>query len=145
MTEVKPGDAPQASGNAADHNSTMLGSGRDPALSGELLSIAEACAHIQRLTGQRKRPSTNSIWRWMRRGVRARNGQRVRLDHVRVGARLHTTTAAIEQFFAELAAADAQHFEVEPEREQVRRSATETTSMDEHKRAMARLKQRGLS
>ncbi len=34
------------------------------------------------------RPSVNCIWRWCRKGVLARGGQRVRMQHVRIGGGL---------------------------------------------------------
>lgn len=56
------------------------------------------------------RPSANAVWRWCRRGIKARNGSRVRLAHVRVGGRVFTTHDNVEAFFAELADADAEYF-----------------------------------
>lgn len=66
----------------------------------KFLSMSEA----SRLTP--RRPSIGTIWRWCRRGVRARDGQYVRLHHVRVGGRVYTTEAWLEQFFEQVAAAD---------------------------------------
>jgi hypothetical protein len=56
------------------------------------------------------RPSTNCLWRWCRRGVKARDGQRVRLEHVRVGGKLFTTCDWLEAFGRRLADADARYF-----------------------------------
>lgn len=30
------------------------------------------------------RPSTNCVWRWCRRGVKSRTGERIHLQHVRM-------------------------------------------------------------
>lgn len=66
----------------------------------QYLSMSEAA----RLTP--RRPSAGTIWRWCRRGVQTRNRQYVRLRHVRVGGRVFTTQAWLEQFFEQVAAAD---------------------------------------
>ena len=57
------------------------------------------------------RPSANCIWRWCRRGVAARNGERVRLRHVRLGGRLLTTRQWLDMFGHALAAADTKFFD----------------------------------
>lgn len=56
------------------------------------------------------RPSTNCVWRWCRRGVLARNGQRIRLRHVRLGGRLYTRRSWLDEFGQALADADASYF-----------------------------------
>lgn len=56
------------------------------------------------------RPSANCIWRWCRRGVLARNGERVRLEHVRIGGKIFTTRAWLDEFGRRLATADAAYF-----------------------------------
>jgi len=58
------------------------------------------------------RPSFNCVWRWARKGVLARNGQRVRLEHVRIGGKLFTTAAWVAQFGTVLAQADVNHFDL---------------------------------
>jgi hypothetical protein len=57
------------------------------------------------------RPSSNAVWRWCRRGVVARGGARVRLQHVRLGGRVYTTRRWLREFGERLAAADAAHFD----------------------------------
>lgn len=57
------------------------------------------------------RPSTNCLWRWCRRGVLARNGERVRLEHIRAGGKIFTTVAWVTEFGRRLAEADAQYFD----------------------------------
>ena len=57
------------------------------------------------------RPSPNAVWRWCRRGIKSRNGQRVTLKHVRVGGKIFTTAEDVKAFFEKLADADAAHFE----------------------------------
>jgi hypothetical protein len=59
------------------------------------------------------RPSTNCLWRWCRRGVLSRSGQRIRLEHVRIGGKLFTTTRWVEQFGKALAQADASYFDLD--------------------------------
>ena len=56
-------------------------------------------------------PSPNCIWRWCRRGVVARSGERVRLQHARLGGRLFTTLRWVREFGEKLAQADEAYFE----------------------------------
>jgi hypothetical protein len=58
------------------------------------------------------RPSTNCLWRWCRRGVLARTGERVRLQHTRIGGKIFTTAQWIDEFGRRLAEADAAYFEL---------------------------------
>jgi len=58
------------------------------------------------------RPSANCVWRWCRRGVMARNGERVRLQHLRIGGMIYTQLAWLEQFGRTLAEADAKYFDL---------------------------------
>jgi hypothetical protein len=60
------------------------------------------------------RPSVNCIWRWARKGVLARGGDRIRLQHVRIGGKLYTTADWLSQFGQQLAEADASYFSIEP-------------------------------
>ncbi len=57
------------------------------------------------------RPSTNCLWRWCRRGVKARDGRRVRLQHLRIGGKIFTTLGWLEQFGRQLAEADSKYFD----------------------------------
>jgi hypothetical protein len=57
------------------------------------------------------RPSANCMWRWARRGVLARSGQRIKLEHLRVGGKIFTTPAWVREFGQRLAAADATYFD----------------------------------
>ena len=56
------------------------------------------------------RPSSNCLWRWCRRGVLARTGERVHLQHVRVGAKMYTRAEWLADFGRTLAAADNAYF-----------------------------------
>lgn len=58
------------------------------------------------------RPSPNAVWRWCRRGVQARNGQRVRLEHIRVGGKIFTTRGWLDEFGRKLADADRRYFDL---------------------------------
>ena len=80
------------------------------------------------------RPSSNAVWRWCRRGLKARTGKRIRLAHVRVGGRVFTTAESVENFFAELAEADSEHFNSRGEIGQNSKRRTEP----ERKRAINR-------
>lgn len=55
-------------------------------------------------------PSSNAVWAWCRNGIKASNGERVRLAHIRSGGRLMTSHEDVEAFFKELNAADVAHF-----------------------------------
>ena len=58
------------------------------------------------------RPSANCVWRWCRRGVLSRNGERVRLQHMRMGGQIFTTASWMEEFGRRLAEADAKYFDL---------------------------------
>lgn len=79
------------------------------------MSLAsEEKIHLKRaakLTPEPVHPS--APWRWMRRGILARNGERIYLEGVRVGGKLMTSKQAMERFFAAVAEADAEHFQSE--------------------------------
>ena len=59
-------------------------------------------------------PSPNTVWRWARRGVSGRNGQKIRLRHVRIGGKLYIPFDAVEEFFKAVAEADADYFADSP-------------------------------
>lgn len=59
------------------------------------------------------RPSTNCLWRWCRRGVLARSGERVHLQHVRIGGKIFITPQWLEEFGHRLAEADVAYFELQ--------------------------------
>jgi hypothetical protein len=66
------------------------------------------CEAARRAPG---RPSANSMWRWCRNGIIARNGERVRLKHVRAGGKIFTTADWVEEFCTHLADADRCYFD----------------------------------
>ncbi|MBI1190042.1 MAG: hypothetical protein GC200_05095 [Tepidisphaera sp.] len=47
-----------------------------------------------------------AIWRWCRKGIKARSGQRVYLKHIRSGRRLLTTQTWLDEFHADLTRED---------------------------------------
>jgi len=57
------------------------------------------------------RPSTNCLWRWCRRGVLSRGGERVRLEHRRIGGKIFTAPDWLDEFGLKLAEADTRHFD----------------------------------
>ena len=65
----------------------------------ELLSLAEAAVRLPRING--RKPHTATLWRWCRRGCRG-----TRLEYVRIGCKIATSTEALDRFFNALAAAD---------------------------------------
>lgn len=68
------------------------------------------------------RPDTSAIWRWCRRGVLTRGGERICLEHLRVGGRIYTSAEALRRFFRTVTEGDARHFD------QRRRRQPKTTS-----------------
>ena len=72
--------------------------------------------------------SPNCIWRWCRRGVLSRMGERIHLQHIRVGGKLYTSPRWIEEFGERLADADAAYFKAYDEAaEPTRRAPAPTT------------------
>ena len=57
------------------------------------------------------RPSTNCLWRWCRRGIIARTGERVRLRHIRSGGKVLTSADWVRDFCEALAERDTAHFD----------------------------------
>lgn len=47
-----------------------------------------------------------AIWRWCRKGIKGRSGQRVYLKHIRSGRRLLTTQAWLDEFHTDLSRED---------------------------------------
>lgn len=104
-------------------------------------------------------PTPNCVWRWCRRGVIARSGRRVRLEHVRVGGKLFTSAEWLDSFGHRLAEADADYFdneEADSPRDQgpalpkqrarrlVRRSSTDEATQARRARVRAELEAEGL-
>lgn len=56
-------------------------------------------------------PHAATIWRWCRKGIRARNGERIHLEHLRFGGKMFTTPESLERFARRLVDADSQYFE----------------------------------
>ncbi len=75
-------------------------------MTNKYLSLKEA-ANSEFVPG---RPSANAIWRWARRGVKSRTGERVKLEHVRAGGKIFVTPDGLSSFFSRLAAADDAYF-----------------------------------
>lgn len=57
------------------------------------------------------RPHCSAVWRWARRGIMTRGGDRLRLEHIRAGGRVFTSKEALDRFFAALAQADSEYFD----------------------------------
>lgn len=62
------------------------------------------------------KPSTNSVWRWCRQGVRSASGTVVRLKHVRSGRQLFTSKKWLNRFLRDLAEADSDRWKNPPKR-----------------------------
>jgi hypothetical protein len=104
-------------------------------------------------------PTPNCVWRWCRRGVMARSGRRIRLEHVRVGGKLFTSAQWLDSFGRRLAEADADYFDdgevdspqdpgpklpKQKARRRVRRSSTEEATESRRARVRAELEAEGL-
>ena len=61
------------------------------------------------------RPHVSALWRWCRLGIRGRGGDRVRLEHTRIGMRLYDClrprSAWLADFGRRLEEADREHFD----------------------------------
>jgi hypothetical protein len=68
------------------------------------------CAQAARQCPQSPTPNPATIWRWARKGVKARNGKRVCLEHVRAGAKVLIPEGALTTFFKAIADADSEYF-----------------------------------
>jgi hypothetical protein len=80
----------------------------DP-LAEKMRSFAEAAQRLPTLRGGKPvNPST--VWRWTKRGVRARNGVLIRLESIKVGGTCCTSDEAMLRFFRALSA-DAEEIE----------------------------------
>ena len=71
------------------------------ALTEKLRSFAEAASRLPALRGG-KAVNPSTLWRWTKRGVRARNGVRVRLEAIKVGGTCCTSDEALLRFFRAL-------------------------------------------
>ncbi len=92
------------------------------------------------------RPSVNCIWRWCRKGVLARDGRRVRLEHVRIGGKLFSSVRWMAEFGQALAESDVHYFSLD---EQARptpqpRGRTESQRQAAIERAERELKEMGV-
>ena len=63
------------------------------------LSLSEAA---RRSPG---RPHAATVWRWARKGIKARDGSTIRLAHVRAGGKIYIRPEALDVFFTAVAAA----------------------------------------
>ena len=71
----------------------------------EFITLSEAARLVP------GRPTACAVWRWCRVGVKIKNGDRIKLHHVRFGGRLFTTEAALRQFSIDAAAGDEAYFD----------------------------------
>ncbi|MEK7795534.1 MAG: hypothetical protein AAB353_13440 [Candidatus Hydrogenedentota bacterium] len=100
----------------------------------ELLRLSEAARHVP------TRPNVATLWRWARKGVKARNGERIRLAHRRIGGVIYVEPSALDEFFSALTSADVQHFERRDEPAKLPRERTDTQRAKAVEKARTRLK-----
>ena len=86
----------------------------------------------------------STIWRWARRGIKARGGPRVKLAHVRLGGKIYVDLTALEAFGRALADADAAHFDSEGATPAVPRTRTSTRRERDIQAAEAELDRAGV-
>lgn len=95
------------------------------------------------------RPHVSAVWRWARKGCLARNGERIKLKHSRVGSRLFIPMGALEEFAEALAEADAAYFDAPaPPTENPKATAKSRTATQRDRdvaAAKSRLRQRGVA
>jgi len=60
------------------------------------------------------RPHTSAIWRWARKGIKARSGERVRLPHTRIGGKIFVKEDDLTAFLQTLTNADLHYFNTPP-------------------------------
>jgi len=63
----------------------------------DLLTTAAAARFLSERLGDGK-VSPTSLWRWISKGVLAADGQRVQLEHLKLGRRLMTSRQALARF-----------------------------------------------
>ena len=90
------------------------------------------------------RPSPSAVWRWCRRGIKGRSGERVKLEHIRVGGRIYTTGESLSRFFTAVAEADSAHFDHRRETPTKATSRTEAQRKRAIERAEAELAEAGI-
>lgn len=81
------------------------------------------------------RPGTGAIWRWCRRGVKSRGGERIKLQHARAGRKIVVQRGWLDRFLTDLAAADMPTLE----------RAASPAKNPEHTRAVDDLRRRGVA
>ena len=74
----------------------------------EILSLEGVAKAIPAVDG--RQPHLASVWRWCRKGLMARNGQRIHLRHTRIGRRVVVPADAVVEFLDALSVADAAYF-----------------------------------
>ncbi len=78
-----------------------------------VLTFSAAARRIPPLrSGRPVSPST--LWRWAAVGCRARDGQRVRLETLRMGGSTATSLEALQRFFAALSAGEQERARAAP-------------------------------
>ena len=83
------------------HNPEIEGSNPSPAsMDSDYITMSQAARLLP------SRPSSGTVWRWCRRGVRSATNQLIQLRHVRFGKRLYTRPAWLAEFGERLAQAD---------------------------------------
>ena len=102
-----------------------------------LNQAAAVCPNSPRPGEKSNNLHSSTIWRWCRKGVKATSGDMVKLRHVRIGGKIHTTKQWLDDFFESLAAADMDHFDREPVK-----TGTLSASRRRHERDDAELVQR---
>jgi len=70
----------------------------------DFITLAEAAEILPRRT------QAYCVWRWCRKGTKARNGQQIYLKHERWGGIIYTTQKWLDDFAERLAAADIEYF-----------------------------------
>ena len=91
------------------------------------------------------KPHASTIWRWCRKGVKARSGERIRLEHIRAGGRIFTTAKALKCFFERVTEADQEHFQSDqPEPTRRLRFVTDRQRQRSYDRDIQTLKAAGI-
>lgn len=73
-------------------------------LAGDALTLGEVARKFPNHRNRGKCMDSSAVWRWMKHGSKAANGETVKLENCRVGNRQLTSEAALRRFIHALSA-----------------------------------------
>lgn len=105
----------------------------------KLLSLRDASRAVPKIDG--RKPHMSTLWRWCRKGVRG-----VRLEYVRLGHRVCTSSEALSRFANNLADVDARDYATAPptKKSKPKLTRTDRQRVEAVAEANARLEREGI-